>query len=422
MSKFRFLHAADIHLDSQLKGLEAYEGAPVERIRTATRTAFENLIQLALNEQVDFVVIAGDLFDGRWTDLQTGLWCANQFRQLEKASIPVYLLRGNHDAEAEVPQRLSWPANVHEFSTSQPSTFKLDEIKVALHGQGFATRSVDEDLSLRYPEPTADCFNIGVLHTSLAGDPQHDTYAPTSVENLTLKGYDYWALGHIHQQCIHRESPYVVYSGCLQGRHIQEPGAKGCYLIEVDRDHVAAHFRELDTLRWESISIEVQPDWSDIIDLYDAVRIALHGAVESHDHRFLATRITISGTTSLHAKVADPIEREQVINEIRNIGNAMENIWVEKVVIKTTPEIDLAQLKGGQDLVGEILREFDRWQDATDEELLQLAAELDPIGRKAATELKEIDLNLKDPAQIRAWLTDAEAMVVSMLASENRDL
>ena len=172
----KFLHAADLHLDAQLKGLEAYEGAPVARIRNATRVAFENVVALAIREKVAFVVLAGDLFDGKWTDQQTGLWTAGQFRRLEREGIKVYLLRGNHDAAAEVRQSTNWPANVSEFPVDRPGSFVDEQLRVALHGQGFSTRETQEDLAKNYPPPVAGLFNIGVLHTSLMGDPQHDRF------------------------------------------------------------------------------------------------------------------------------------------------------------------------------------------------------------------------------------------------------
>ncbi len=158
---FRFIHAADLHLDAPFKGLSGYEGAPVERMQNSTRLAFENLVQLALDEQVDFLVIAGDLFDGRWTNIQTGLWTANQFRRLETRNIPVFLIRGNHDALSEVPRRISWPENVREFSVERPETMQLEQIAVALHGQGFTAREVREDVAARYPATVPGMFNIG---------------------------------------------------------------------------------------------------------------------------------------------------------------------------------------------------------------------------------------------------------------------
>jgi exonuclease SbcD len=143
---FQFIHAADVHLDSPLKGLHAYEGAPVERLTGATREAFANLVQLALDEEVAFVVIAGDLFDTEWQDMRTGLWLAGEFRKLARAGIPTFLIRGNHDAASKVRSKLEWPqgengeAMVREFSDAKPQTFYIEELGVALHGRGMPTK------------------------------------------------------------------------------------------------------------------------------------------------------------------------------------------------------------------------------------------------------------------------------------------
>jgi DNA repair exonuclease SbcCD nuclease subunit len=194
----KFLHTADCHLDALLRGLEQYEGCPADRIRHSTRDAFANIVALAIDEAVDFVVIAGDLFDGDWTNQQTALWAATQFRRLQKEGIEVFLIRGNHDAMAESRQSITWPENVHEFPVSAAETVRIDRLGVALHGRGFAGRETTADLASEYPPAVPGLFNIGILHTSLAGDPRHDTYAPTSERVLVGKDYDYWALGHVH--------------------------------------------------------------------------------------------------------------------------------------------------------------------------------------------------------------------------------
>ncbi|MCP5069854.1 MAG: DNA repair exonuclease [bacterium] len=131
---WRFIHAADIHLDSQLKGLSAYEGAPVELLRTASRGAFSNLVDAALEEEVDFMVIAGDLYDGDWKDYNTGLFFSREMGRLDRAEIPVFVVYGNHDAESEITKQLSLPGNVQTFNVRNPQTHRLKDLKVALHG------------------------------------------------------------------------------------------------------------------------------------------------------------------------------------------------------------------------------------------------------------------------------------------------
>jgi DNA repair exonuclease SbcCD nuclease subunit len=189
----RFIHVADAHIDSPLKGLEAHEGAPVDVLRGATRRAFENLIQLAIDENIDFLIIAGDLYDGDWKDYSTGLFFRGQMARLRDKGIRVYLIAGNHDAASVISRKLSLPENVHVFSTRTAESMDVAGHPVVIHGRGFPNRAVPENLVMDYPAAVPNKFNIGLLHTSLTGRPGHDIYAPCSEIDLRQKGYGYWA-------------------------------------------------------------------------------------------------------------------------------------------------------------------------------------------------------------------------------------
>lgn len=418
----RFLHAADLHIDSPLRGLEAYDGAPADRIRSATREAFENLISLAIGENVDFVILAGDLFDGKWPDIRTGLWTANQFRRLEREQIPVYMIRGNHDAVSEVRQRVRWPDNVHEFPVDQPQTFVIEHLGVALHGRGFATREVSEDLAAGYPDPVPDVLNIGVLHTSLTGDPDHDTYAPTTADVLVLRGYDYWALGHIHARRTIREEPRIEFPGNTQGRHVKETGAKGVLLVTLlERQIESVEFRPIDVLRWHLADVELTPE-SDLDDLYGRVSTALYECHEAADGRFSAIRIRLRGACACHSHLTRRAQLEETIAEIRNLAASIHSdIWIEKVVVETTPPVDLDQMRRGADLMGDLLRTIDQLANGPESELLELAESLQPLAGKAPLELEQAGICLDDPEQLRHWVRQAEGILVSRLYESDQD-
>lgn len=413
MKSFRFIHAADLHLDCQLKGLDQYEGAPVETLRRATRMALENLIQLALEEQVAFVVIAGDLFDGQWTDIQTGIWTARQFRRLEKAKIAVYLIRGNHDAQTEVPRKITWPSNVWEFPTDSPGTHIDAATGVALHGQGFNSRECPYDIAQDYPAAVSGCMNIGLLHTSLAGDARHDVYAPTTVETLVAKGYDYWALGHIHAQWTVQESPRIAYSGCAQARHVKETGAKGCLLVDIDGRSVRSEFRAIDVLRWHVVQIELPASAGRVV-VIERVREKLEACREAADGRFVAVRVILTGRCAFHRECQTTQDQSQVVNEIRNVANEWTDVWIEKVEIETTPPIDIDALRSGQDLFGELLRDFTRWHEADSAQLEEMARLLDPLTQKLGVALTKSDLDFSDPGRMRHWLRQAESLVLAL--------
>ncbi len=298
---FRFIHAADPHLDSPLQGLEQHEGAPVEVLRGATRRAFENLVNLAIEEKVDFIVIAGELYDGDWKDYSTGLFFRGQMVRLQAKRIPVYLIAGNHDAASVITKKLSLPENVHLFSTRTAESMEVPGLPAMIHGRGFPNRAVPENLVIDYPTAVSGKFNLGLLHTSLTGKPGHDTYAPCSEADLREKGYGYWALGHIHQPEVISEDPWIVFAGNCQGRHVKETGPRGCRLVTVnDALQVEnAEWRNLDVVRWQELNVDFTGVESEA-EALRRVRDTMGGALTAAEGRLGAARIVIAGNTSLH--------------------------------------------------------------------------------------------------------------------------
>ena len=289
MKSFRFIHTGDIHLDSPLKGLSGQQGAAAERIRTATRVALDNLVSQAIEDQVAFVVIAGDLYDGDWRDYQTGLFFVKQMGRLAQAGIPVFLLYGNHDAESQITRRLTLPANVKVFSARRPETFRLENCDVALHGQSYRQREITENLVTGYPSPIAGCFNIGVLHTGLGGMGGHANYAPCAIEDLVNKGYDYWALAHVHTAAILHERPHVAFCGNLQGRHIRESGPKGASLISIEDGQIdEISPLHVDVVRWTHLLVPMD-HCRTAADAIDLIRQAIDDAV-AHDPKAVCLR------------------------------------------------------------------------------------------------------------------------------------
>ena len=329
---FRFLHAADLHLGSPLLGLAQKDGDVAARFARASREAFEGLITRALEEEIAFAVIAGDVFDGEWRDASIGLFFNRQIARLAKRGVPTYFLRGNHDADSVVTRSLTWPDSVVEFSTRRPETHRLEELRVALHGRGFPRREVAENYALDYPEPVAGWFNIGALHTA-CGRAGHENYAPCTAAELAARGYDYWALGHVHAFEIVSRDPWIVYPGNLQGRSVRECGAKGAVFVDVADGRVDAVRRvATDRARWAEVVVDAEAH-DDEASLMRAVEAAVRPYADDADGRLLAVRVSFAGVTPLHARLlADPELRDKTEAAAQRCG---DDVWLERLRVAT---------------------------------------------------------------------------------------
>lgn len=384
----RFIHTADIHLDSPLRGLSSYEGAPVALLREAPRAAFRNLVDSAIEEKVDFIIIAGDLYDGNWRDYNTGLFFVAEMGRLNRASIPVYLLYGNHDAESEITKNLTLPANVHRFNAKAPQTFKIPSLQVALHGQSFRQAATTENLAKDYPPAESGYFNIGVLHTALQGHEPHANYAPCSVSELKAKGYDYWALGHVHEAAVVHERPHIVFPGNLQGRHIREPGPRGALLVTESEGTVTLDRLDVDVLRWHTLEVNV----AGATIFQEATRrasVALASAYERHgDGRPMAIRVHFAGRSKVHGQLfgMEAQLRAEVLAMAASL--APDRIWIEKVVVGTEPELDAQAMAARSDALAELQQILARAGEDTDF-LSGLAAELQDLSAKLPKDVQD---------------------------------
>jgi len=339
---FSFIHAADLHLGSPFAGLASKDPVLASRLASASREAMEELVLNAIEHQVQFVIIAGDLYDQDWKDTSIGHFFNRQMARLERAGIPVYLLRGNHDADNVIVRasKMTLPANVKVFSSLKVDRFELPDLRVVLHGRSFAERATTENLASTYPVAEPGLFNIGVLHTSLDGRENHANYAPCTVNDLAQRGYQYWALGHVHGFEEIARDPYIVYSGNLQGRNVRECGAKGAVLVRVEGGDVAEVERLiLDRIRWESLTADLTGFLTDE-EIFAAVLASIHEAVTQTGSKPLVFRMTLRGSTSLHRKLLADLGA--VAEEVMAAaGQVNEQTWLESVNIETSEPVSL---------------------------------------------------------------------------------
>ncbi|GJD34544.1 metallophosphoesterase family protein [Methylobacterium aerolatum] len=334
MSRFQFVHAADLHLGSPLTGLAGRDADLARRLAAAGRGAFEDLVSFAIEKAVAFVVIAGDIYDGDWADASIGLFFARQVARLDRAGIPVVMVRGNHDAESVITKSITLPQSVHVFSTTRASTHKLEAHRVAIHGRSFPNRAVEENLSLTYPPALPGWFNLGVLHTSCTGHAAHATYAPCSIPDLARRGYAYWALGHIHEYQELSRDPWIVFPGNLQGRSVRECGPRGAVLVSVEDGQVdAVEHVVFDRARFETASVDLA-EVAAMPAALERVEAALRPLAGVAASRLVLVRVHLTGESAAHDRLC--ADRDELAAEVQAAAHRVhEEIWLERLKVET---------------------------------------------------------------------------------------
>ena len=301
MALLRFVHAADLHLDSPFRGIRSEAPDYVaDTLRRATFDAYENIISLCLQERVDALLVAGDIYDGADRSLRAQLKFVDGLARLDAAGIRSFVCHGNHDPLDGWEARLTLPPGCVRFGpeVTGEAVFPGTPERATVYGVSYPRREVRENLSPLFDEAAAGGgFGIGLLHANVGGHPDHDSYAPCSVADLADTGLDYWALGHVHtRQVLRQERPTVVYPGNPQGRHPLETGARGVYLVEAD-DYgaVTLDFRPVDVVRWETLQVGIGQLETEQ-ELLDAIDSSAATCAEAAGGRAVVFRLTSDRT------------------------------------------------------------------------------------------------------------------------------
>ncbi|MGG1519685.1 DNA repair exonuclease [Paenibacillus oryzisoli] len=421
MKRLRFLHAADLHLDSPFKGMSALPERIRERVRESTFDTLGELVRLAIRERVDFVLIAGDVYDVADRSLRAQIRFQQAVEQLSSEGIPTYLIHGNHDPQDGRAAQLDWPADVHFFACDRVETVQVIKedrgIIAEVHGISYGTAAVTDNLAQRFAKGSEPVYQIGLLHTNVDGDANHDNYAPCTKQDLLRAGMDYWALGHVHtRQIIQAQGPVIVYPGNLQGRSIREQGPRGAYVVDVHEDGRAdLSFQALDAVRWyeetlDTTAITTEQGLKDALgDLLDRVR-------GTADGRAAIVRVVLAGRSALHRLLRQGQGRalQELVDELREEEAEQSRfVWIESVVDRTASELDLAALAGENSFLGDLLRYADGLQQ--DEAALQAFAD------EALAALQGLPQSVRgsvNAEQLREWLRAAQQLAADLLTEE----
>ncbi|MNB81734.1 putative metallophosphoesterase YhaO [compost metagenome] len=426
MIPFRFLHAADLHLDSRFAGLAQLPHAVRSYLRESTFAALGRLVGVAVEAKVDFVVISGDVYDVSDASLQGQLRFQEALKKLDEHGIKVYLIHGNHDPLDGPRLKTELPEGITVFGAGEPGLAvacrRSDGAEVAvISGISYPTQKVTENTALRYNrKPGSTLFHIALLHGNVDGDSQHETYSPCTRKDLIGRGFDYWALGHIHKRSILHEHPPIVYPGNIQGRSVKETGPKGCYIADVNAEgHVQLEFRELDTVRWQVREIPID-SLADEAEWTAAVEQAVEDIREELPQLMSVVRFRLTGRGNVHrvlsekgaaADLLSELQRREAVRADRQAYAGL--VWTEGFSVETGLPVDRERLRQEDSFLGELLRLSGRSAETEDglEELL--AAALRPLLENR--ELRRL-LAAARAADKREWLRSAEELGITLLS------
>jgi DNA repair exonuclease SbcCD nuclease subunit len=331
---YRFVHTADIHLDSPLKSLALRNPDLAELIGNATRRAFVRTVELCLEERVQALIIAGDLYDGDQTSMKTARFLSEQMRRLCEAGVSVFIVRGNHDALSKITKELTPPESVKVFDGRAEYVEFDGNLPIAIHGLSFAKPQAPESLLGKYKPAVPGAYNIGIMHTSLSGVVGHDLYAPCSVSELLSTGFDYWALGHIHKRSVIEGRTSIVMPGNPQGRDINEDGLKSVTLVTVREDRSATiEERPTAIAQFGRVALDLSSveNWTDLIERTSSL---LNDTRRQVPAEYFVARVGLTGSTPL----AWRIRRDLDLLKTELETNSPDRCWIEKIEVSCSPQ------------------------------------------------------------------------------------
>ncbi|GGD55983.1 metallophosphoesterase family protein [Paenibacillus nasutitermitis] len=426
---FRFIHAADLHVDSPFQGLPDAPAYVRDTLTDSTFQAVQRLVETAIMAEVDFVVIAGDLYDGADRSLRAQLALQKQWQQLHTHGVQLFVIHGNHDHLGGSRANLTLPETVTVFGSKQmeyaPAYRKDGGLAAYVYGRSYGDRAVTENIARSYRPLPDGPYHIALLHGNVDGNPAYDPYAPCSLPELASAGFDYWALGHIHTRAVLHRYPHVVYAGNTQGRHARETGAKGCYIVNVNAaKETELTFVPLDAVRFGQFEMSIEGIEHEQA-LLDSLELKLSGVLAENGNRPLVVRLRLTGRGTLHHKLTDAVFAAELLDGLRQrMEHTSERwqpgdppwCWVTALETATGAALDLEAAAEEDSFAGELLRgvfamETDgaRRLDLMEESLAPLLANA-RMRKLVRTRMEEHSLD---------WLLQAKELAAGLLMEES---
>ncbi|SJZ37817.1 metallophosphoesterase family protein [Selenihalanaerobacter shriftii] len=355
---FKFIHTADLHLGSPFKGIENVSEELQQRLYDSTYQAFKNVVDLALAEEVDFILIAGDLYDVADKNIRAQVFCQRELSRLADKGIHTFIVHGNHDHCSGWRAELTWSEEVHFFNAGQVDNipFSKEGIEVAkIHGISYPQQNVNDNYFKKFKVRDESLYQIGVLHTNVDGKNDYQNYAPCRLNDLVRSNFDYWALGHIHQKNILNEiQPTIIYPGNIQGRHPKETGSKGCYVVEVsDNGKTEYEFISTDVVRWYYEELDITD-----VENEEILLNRLEERIDKIKSENISgiIRFKLQGRTLLHHKLKVDGYIEEIVQLLRSHWQQGKKFyWVDSIKVETGPKLNKERIRNEETLVGDFL-------------------------------------------------------------------
>lgn len=349
MESFSFIHAADLHLDTPFSGVGRVDPKLQKTLHDASLTAFDNLIQAAVCHSVDFVLLAGDIYDGIEHGVRAQLRFLKGIRELDRHNIKSFFIHGNHDPVEEGWSALrpeDLPASATRFEQSNEvlarPVVRNGRTIAVVHGISFRLKAEGRNLSKLFPARSGGDrpFHVGLLHCNVGRQDGHGDYAPCSLDDLCSRSIDYWALGHIHKRTVlSSRDPVVLYPGNLQARRFDESGPKGATLVRIDSSGAATlELLELDVIRFAHLQVNVNGNDS-LEQILVACEEQCTKAVREADGRMLIARITLEGTTAAHSDLLKTKARDELLSAFSD-RLQIDGFYLDAVLVATNPPVD----------------------------------------------------------------------------------
>lgn len=403
MKRVTFIHAADLHLDSPMTGLKHLPPAIFQKLQESTFAAFTKIVDSAISLAVDFVILAGDLFDGEDRSIRAQTRFRKEMERLEECGIPVFAVHGNHDHMEGSWVQMQMPDNVHIFSheVEVVKHIAANGTSVHLYGFSYPKRHVAERMIDQYTRKDGADLHIGILHGHFEGSSEHDQYAPFRLNDLLEKGFDYWALGHIHKREILYQQPPVIYPGNIQGRNRKETGPKGCYIVELDESGAKTEFLDAAAVIWEEAQIDASNSES-FQDIYNVCKNLLEEKRKSSKGTIL--NMTINNV-SLPVHEAKSIANGELLESLQEHEIEEETfVWISALTVNEQRMWNKEKLAHESDFFSELFKTADIFAE---ESKSALPLYEHPLARRY---LKDLSIDEK-----RRIAEEAEELLVDLL-------